>query len=98
MVTLCSLEKTYVDKQVQAYLIKFHEVSGVVNSAIARASARGITRMTNNPKLLSSNGGHIVLTKKWTKYLLQTTGFIKKKADSKAWANVDNFLEVKLTI
>ena len=83
-----------IDKQVQAYLMKLREVGGVVNSAIARASARGIIRMTN-PKLLASNGGHIVLTKKWSKYLLKRMGFVKRKANSKARANVDDFVEVK---
>ena len=67
-----------------------------MNGAITRASARGIIRMTN-PKLLLSNGGHIVLTKKWGKYLLKRMGFVKRKANSKARAkfNVDNFVEVK---
>ena len=74
--------------------MKLREVGGIVNSAIARASARGIIRM-NNPKLLASNGGHIVLTKKWSKYLLKRMGFVKRKANSKARANVDDFVEVK---
>ena len=75
--------------------MKLREVGGVVNSAITRASARGIIRMTN-PKLLASNGGHIVLTKKWSKYLLKRMGFVKRKANSKARANVDDFVEVKI--
>ena len=83
-----------IDKQVQAYLMKLRELGVVVNSAIARASARNIIRMTN-PKLLASNGGHIVLTKKWSKYLLKRMGFVKRKANSKARANVDDFVEVK---
>ena len=82
-----------IDKQVQAYLMKLCEVGGVVNSAIAGASARGIITMTN-PKLLASNGGHIVLTKKWSKYLVTRMGFVKRKANSKARANVDDFVEV----
>ena len=86
-----------IDKQVQAYLMKLHEISGVVNGAIARASARGIIRMTN-PTLLSSNGGHVVLTKKWSKYLLKRMDFVKRKANSKARANVDKFVEVKTDI
>ena len=48
-----------------------------------------------NPQLLVSNGGHIVLTKKWSKYLLKRMGFVKRKANSKARANVDDFVEVK---
>ena len=83
-----------IDKQVQAYLMKLREVGDIVTSAIARASARCIIRMIN-PKLLASNGGHIVLTKKWSKYLLKRMGFVKRKANSKARANVDNFVEVK---
>jgi len=52
----------HIDKQVQAYLMKLCDV---VNGAKARASARGIIRMTN-PKLLSSNGGHVVHIKRWS--------------------------------
>ena len=51
-----------LDKEVQTYLLQLREVGGVVNGAIARASATGIIRM-NNSSLLASNGGHIVLTK-----------------------------------
>jgi len=65
-----------------------------VNSAIARGSARGIIRMTN-PKMLASNGGHVVLTKKWSKYLLTMMGFVKRKASTKARGNVNDFVEVK---
>ena len=83
-----------IDKQVQAYLMKLCEVGGIVNSAIARASTRGIIKMTN-PKLLASNGGHIVLTKKWSKYLLKRMGFVKRKANFKAKANAADFVEVK---
>ena len=56
-----------LDKEVQAYLINLREVGGVVNGAIARASVRSIIRMKNS-KLLASNGGHIVLTKDWSRY------------------------------
>ena len=78
----------------QAYLIKLREVGGVVNSAIARGSTRGIIRMSN-PKLLAGNGGHIVLTKKWNKYLLKRMDFVKRKASSNAKGNVHDFVEVK---
>ena len=83
-----------IDKQVQAYLMKLRDVGGVVNGTIARASAKGIIRMTN-PKLLTINGGHVVLTKKWSKYLLKRMGFVKRKANSKARVNVDGFMELK---
>ena len=68
-----------LDKEVQAYLLNLREVGGVVNGAIARASAKGIIRMKNS-KLLASNGDHIVLTKDWSRYLLQRMGFVKRKA------------------
>lgn len=60
-----------------------------MNSTIDRASARGIIRMTN-PKFLLNNGSHIVLAKKWSKYLLQRMGFVKRKVNYK----VDDFVEV----
>ena len=72
-----------LDKEVQAYLLQLREVGDVVNGAIARASATGIIRM-NNSSLLASNGGHIILTKDWSRYLLQRMGFVKRKANTKA--------------
>ena len=51
-----------LDKEVQAYLLNLREVGGVVNGAIAKASAKGIIRMKNN-KLLASNGDSKSFTK-----------------------------------
>ena len=83
-----------LDKEVQAYLLNLREVGGVVNGAIARASAKGIIRMKNS-KLLASNGGHIVLTKDWSRYLLQRMGFVKRKANTKAKICPDGLQELK---
>ena len=55
----------------------------MVNGAMARASATGIIRM-NNISMLASIGGHIVLTKDWSRYLFQRMGFVKQKANTKA--------------
>ena len=38
----------------------------------------------NNSNLLASNGGHIVLTKDWSRYLLERMGLVKRKANTKA--------------
>ena len=48
-----------------------------------------------NSKLLASNGGHIVLTKDWSRYLLQRMGFVKRKANTKAKICPDGLQELK---
>jgi len=80
-----------IDKQVQAYLMKLCEIGGVVNGVIARASARGIIILNCCQVMvamlyLQRNGANIIL--------LARIGFVKRKANSKARANVNNFVEV----
>ena len=58
-----------LDKQVQAYLKELGRIGGVVNAAIAMASAKGIVRKKDS-RMLAENGGHIVFTKDWAYYLL----------------------------
>ena len=53
-----------------------------------------VIRMKNS-KLLASNGGHIVLTKDWSRYLLQRMGFVKRKANTKAKICPDDMQELK---
>ena len=82
------------DREVQMYLLALHEAGGGVNCAIARASATGIIRRKNS-NWLACNGGHILLTKDWSRYLLERMNFVKRKANTKAKITVDNFTELK---
>ena len=78
------------DKEIQQYLLALREVGGAVNCAIARASAMGIIRRKNS-SLLACNGGPVVLTKDWSRYLLERMQFVKRKANTKAKVSVENF-------
>ena len=42
---------------------------------------------------MAANGGHIVLTKHWSEYLLQGMGYVKRKPTTKAKVSVED-LEV----
>ena len=84
-----------LDKQVQAYLTELGRVGGVVNRAIAMASARGIVRKKDS-RMLAENGGHVVFTKDWAHYLLLRMGYIRRKANSKVKITVKNFEELKV--
>ena len=86
-----------IDKLVQVYLMKLCDIGGMANGTIARASDKSITRMSD-PKLLASNGSHVVFTKMESKYLLKRMGFVKRKAISKARANIDGLMRWKPTI
>ena len=58
------------------------------------AAAEGIV-MNKNANLLSCNGGGILLTKDWAKYLLKRLGMVKRKANTKAKVTVEDFEAAK---
>ena len=76
-------------KKVQVYIASLREARGVVNTAIVIAAATGIVRR-HNSNLLATNGGDIVLTKHWARYMLQRMGYVKRKATNKAKVMVEN--------
>ena len=85
------------DKEVQAYVMALREVGTVVNTVIVRAAATAILRR-RSPGLLAStrsDGGGVVLTKDWARYLLQRMGFVKRKATTKAKNTEENIDAVK---
>lgn len=55
--------------------------------------AEGIVKRYDN--LLSSNGGHIEITKRWAKGFLNGMGFVKQRVSIKAKVNPDNFESYK---
>ncbi len=57
-----------MDRQVQAYLRTLREKGGIVNTAIAMASTRGIMLKLDRISL-AEFGGHVSLTKDWAKSL-----------------------------
>ena len=79
-----------LDKQVQSYILELRSNGAVINSLITIAVAQGI--VTNyDSNLLSANGGHIILTKFWAKYLLRRLGFVKRRSSTKAKVSASNF-------
>ena len=72
-----------LDRQVHAYLTALSESGAVVNTAIAIACAKGLVKC-HDSNLLVCNGGHILLTKHWAKYLLERMEFVKRRASTKA--------------
>ena len=83
-----------LDMQVRAYLVALRDNGAVGNSAVAIGCAEGIVKSVDS-NLLSSNGGHITLTKHWAKHLLTRMGFVKRRASTKSKISVTNFEEVK---
>jgi hypothetical protein len=70
-------------------------IGGIVNSAIARAAAKGIV-LSHDRSLLFENGGHIELTKSWVKFLLKRMNMVKRKGSkSKKTFVVKNFTQEK---
>ena len=74
------------------YLLTLREAGDGVNCTIARATG---TIRWKNSNWLACNGGHILLTEDWSRYLLERMNFIKRKANTKAKITVDNFVEMK---
>ena len=83
-----------LDHQVQAYIASLRETGGVVNKAVVIAATTEIDRR-HNSNLLATNGGHIVLSKHWAKYMLERIGYVKRKVTSKAKVTVENLSTLK---
>ena len=75
--------------QVRAYLNTLRANGAVVNTAIPIGCAEGIIRCKDS-NLLVANGGHIALTKRWSKHLLEHMGFVKRRASTKAKVDIDD--------
>ena len=82
-----------MEMQVRAYLTALRANGAVVNTAIAIGCAEGIVR--SKDRSLAVNGGHIALTKSWSKHLLERMGFVKRRASTKAKVNIEDFASVK---
>ena len=50
---------------------------------------------SHDSNLLQCNGGHIVLTKQWAKYLMERMGLVKRRASTKAKVSLPNFDRLK---
>ncbi len=59
-----------VEMQVRAYLKALRANGAVINTVIAIGCAEGIIS-NKDSNLLAGNGGHIALTKSWSKHLLE---------------------------
>ena len=82
------------DKEIQQYLVALREVGTAVNTLIVRSAGTAIIHR-RDPGLLASAGGSVVLTKDWTRYLLQRMGYVKRKATTKAKNTVEDFDALK---
>ena len=56
---------------------------------LAIAAAEGIV-IKKDSKLMAINGGHISLTRDWTRSLLDRMGFVRRKANTKAKVSVED--------
>ena len=70
----------------------------MIGSRIVIAAAEGIV-IAHDRTLLVERGGHIHLTRDWKLSLLSHMGFVKRKANTKAKAQVtqQQFQQMKLT-
>lgn len=69
-------------------------VGAVVNSGIVIAAAKGIIG-ARKPELLVEHGGHIEVTKAWTKSLLLRMGYIKRKGSNAGKVSVSHFEDIQ---
>ena len=83
-----------LDKQVQQYLNDLRKRGCVINTRIAIAVGEGIL-LNKDANLLASNGGGITLTKDWAKYLFKRMGLVKRKGNTKAKVNIEDFDKMK---
>ena len=82
------------DKQVQHYLTELRKRGCIINASVAIAVGEGIL-LNKDANLLTANGGGINLTKDWAKYLFKRMGLVKRKGNTKAKVDVEQFDEKK---
>ena len=83
-----------LDEQVKRYITYLRKEGAVVNVHVVMAVGEGIV-MGRDANLLACNGGSIVLTKEWARYVLQRMGMVKRRANTKTKVTVEDFEELK---
>ena len=85
-----------LDDQVITFLKAFRTNEAPVNTAVVMACGEGIV-MNYDSNLLTSNGGHITITKSWAKSLMNRIGFVKRRVTTTAKPSVEaTFNECKI--
>ena len=69
-----------LDKQVKQYITYLRKEGAVINLHVVMAVSEDIV-MGRDTNLLACNGGSIVLTKQWARYVLQKMGMVKRRAN-----------------
>ena len=82
------------DKQVQHYLTELRKRGCIINTSVAIAVDEGIL-LNKDANLLAANGSGINLMKDWAKYLFKRMGLVKRKSNTKAKVDVEQFDEMK---
>ena len=82
------------DKQVQHYITELRKRGCIINTTVAIAVGEGIL-LNKDANLLAANGGGINLTKDWAKYLFRRMGLVKRKGNTKAKVELEQFDEIK---
>ena len=81
---------TELDEQVEQYITYLRREGAVVNLHVVMAVGQGIV-MGRDANLLACNGGSIILTKEWARYILQRMGMVKRRANTKTKVTVEDF-------
>ena len=83
-----------LDTLVWEFINNLRAAGGVVNATIVMGAAEGIISYRDASKL-SSNGGHIEISKSLAKSFLQRMGFVKRKCSTSGKIPVARFDELK---
>ena len=83
-----------LDKAVQEYIIALRTVGGVINTAIVMAAIEGIIAARDRG-LLVQYGGHIEITKSWTKSLLKQMVYVKRRCSNAGKVSLPHFRELQ---
>ena len=82
------------DKQVQHHITELRKRGCIVNTTVAIAVGEGIS-LNKDANLLAANGGGINLTKDWAKYMFRRMALVKRKGNTKAKVELEQFDEMK---
>ena len=84
-----------LDQQVQDYVKDLRSRGCPINTSIVIGVGKGIVMNDGNVVSRMGNNVPMSLTKDWAKYVMKRMGYVKRRGNTKAKVNIENFEEMR---